>query len=163
MLTKSWTISARSDSRKPAAGQGCTSMCESRPNMAFNDVRRAALAFAREVERRAPQRSPPPGGARTAIPRIYSWTTTRTLGITPLRRRTPFGALRTPASRRRCIGTRSTTPTRMTSRSSPFPQRFAALGDLHADIDARVFDIAPFLEWADRDERDGEETPDEED
>ncbi len=43
------------------------------------------------------------------------------------------------------------------------PDRFAELGDLHAEIDDHVFDIAPLLEWADRDERDGAETPDEPD
>ena len=41
------------------------------------------------------------------------------------------------------------------------PARFAELGDLHADIDDHVFDIAPLLEWAERDEREGAETPDE--
>ena len=35
------------------------------------------------------------------------------------------------------------------------PERFAELGDLHADIDDHVFDIAPLLEWAERDERAG--------
>ena len=39
------------------------------------------------------------------------------------------------------------------------PDRFAELGDLHADIDDDVFDIGPLLEWADRDERDGAEPP----
>ena len=35
------------------------------------------------------------------------------------------------------------------------PERFAEIGDLHADIDDHVFDIAPLLEWADRDEAQG--------
>lgn len=35
------------------------------------------------------------------------------------------------------------------------PARFAELGDLHHDIDDHVFDIAPLLEWADRDEAEG--------
>ena len=39
------------------------------------------------------------------------------------------------------------------------PARFAELGDLHADIDDHPFDIAPLLEWADRDEREGKEPP----
>ena len=39
------------------------------------------------------------------------------------------------------------------------PARYAELGDLHADIDDAVFDLAPLLEWADRDEREGQETP----
>ncbi len=32
------------------------------------------------------------------------------------------------------------------------PPRYAELGDLHAGIDDAVFDIAPLLEWADRDD-----------
>ena len=39
------------------------------------------------------------------------------------------------------------------------PQRFAELGDLHADIDDHVFDLAPLLDWAERDERAGAEPP----
>ena len=35
------------------------------------------------------------------------------------------------------------------------PERFALLGDLHATIDDHVFDLAPLLAWAERDERDG--------
>jgi DNA primase len=31
------------------------------------------------------------------------------------------------------------------------PARYADLGDLMADIDDQVFDIAPLLEWAERD------------
>jgi DNA primase len=42
------------------------------------------------------------------------------------------------------------------------PARFAEIGDLHHDIDDHVFDIAPLLEWADRDEADGKAVPDEE-
>ena len=40
------------------------------------------------------------------------------------------------------------------------PARYAELGDLHAGIDDAVFDLAPLLEWAERDERAGAETPD---
>ena len=39
------------------------------------------------------------------------------------------------------------------------PQRYAELGDLHATIDRDVFDIDPLLECADRDEAAGAETP----
>lgn len=37
------------------------------------------------------------------------------------------------------------------------PKRFAEVGDLHASIDAEVFDLRPLLEWADRD---GQDIPD---
>jgi DNA primase len=43
------------------------------------------------------------------------------------------------------------------------PQRFTELGDLHAGIDEAVFDIAPLLEWAARDERAGEGLQDDDD
>ena len=43
------------------------------------------------------------------------------------------------------------------------PERYAALGDLHSGIDDAVFDIAPLLEWADRDEAEGAEAPPEPD
>ncbi len=39
------------------------------------------------------------------------------------------------------------------------PQRYADLGDLHAGIDDAVFDLAPLLEWAQRDEAEGRQTP----
>ena len=39
------------------------------------------------------------------------------------------------------------------------PQRFAEIGDLHAGIDDKPFDIAPLLEWAARDEDEGAEAP----
>jgi len=37
------------------------------------------------------------------------------------------------------------------------PDRYADLGDLHAGIDDAVFDIAPLLQWAERDEAEGAE------
>lgn len=39
------------------------------------------------------------------------------------------------------------------------PSRYAALGDLHAGIDDAVFDIRPLLDWAERDEQAGALTP----
>jgi DNA primase len=39
------------------------------------------------------------------------------------------------------------------------PARYAELGDLHAGIDDAVFDLAPLLEWAARDEREGAAAP----
>jgi DNA primase len=39
------------------------------------------------------------------------------------------------------------------------PARYAELGDLHAGIDDAVFDLAPLLQWAERDERDGAPVP----
>ena len=52
--TRCSTTSGLPAGRRPRAAPGCTSTCGSRPTTASPDVRRAALAFAREVERRAP-------------------------------------------------------------------------------------------------------------
>ena len=41
------------------------------------------------------------------------------------------------------------------------PGRFAQKGDLHEAIDEHVFDLAPLLEWAERDEAEGKEMPEE--
>ena len=49
--------------------------------------------------------------------------------------------------------------TRATSRSRPCRPASPPLGDLHAGIDEAVFDIAPLLEWAERDEAEGAEVP----
>jgi DNA primase len=38
--------------------------------------------------------------------------------------------------------------------------RFAELGDLHGGIDDAVFSLDELIEWADRDERDGKQLPD---
>ena len=62
---------------------------------------------------------------------------------------------RRPGLRPHPTGTRSTTPTRATSRSSPCPPGSPRMGDLHDAIDEHVFDLRPLLEWAERDEARG--------
>jgi hypothetical protein len=39
------------------------------------------------------------------------------------------------------------------------PVRYAAVGDLHADIEDHVYRLDELLEWADRDERDNKAVP----
>lgn len=39
------------------------------------------------------------------------------------------------------------------------PERFSSLGDLHSGIDDSVYSLETLLEWASRDERDGDSTP----
>ena len=129
-----------------------------RPEHGFKDVRRAALAFAREVERRTDDVTTTWWRKDRDPRRSCSWTTTRTPATTPSRRRTRCAA--TP--RRRCrprsrwdevddVEPRDCT-------IATVPARYAEIGDLHAGIDDAVFDLAPLLEWADRDERDGQPT-----
>src|SRR4051794_21945696 len=104
---------------KTSGGSGLHIYIRIPPEHGFHDVRRAALAFAREVERRIPRTPPRPGGARTGTRRSCSSTTTRTPATTPSPRRTPFAATRRAPCRRRCTGRRSTRCCRATSPSPP--------------------------------------------
>ena len=104
---------------------------------------------------RAPDRPltpPPPGGARIASPTRRSSTTTRT----PATTRSP-APTRSAASARATVSTpigwdelADVEPRELTI--ATVPERFAALGDLHAGIDEAAFSLEPLLEWADRDE-----------
>ena len=80
---------------------------------------------------------------------------------TPSRRRTRSAACPTPASPHpiRWDEVDDADPHDFTIFT--VPERFKRVGDLHEDIDDHVWDIAPLLEWADRDEAEGKETPEE--
>ena len=123
------------------------------PRWGFHDVRRAALAFAREVERRAPdlvttaywrhERS-------TAVFVDYNQNARdRTIRSAYSVRGVPEATVSTPISWDELA---DVDPNEFTI--DTVPARFAALGDLHAGIDEAVFSLEPLLEWAERDERD---------
>jgi DNA ligase D len=129
------------------------------PEHGFADVRRAALAFAREVERRAPHDVTTTWWKKDRDPAavFVDWnqnTRDHTIASAYSVRGLPDARVSTPV---RWDEVDDADPRDFTI--ATVPQRFAALGDLHADIDDRVFDITPLLEWAQRDERDGAETP----
>ena len=148
---------------KTSGGHGIHIYVRIEPEHGFGDVRRAALAFAREVERRAPDDATTTWWRKDRDPTRCSSTTTRTPATTRSPRPTRCGARSRARCRRRSPGTRSTTSSPRTSRSPRCPTRFAKLGDLHAGIDDAVFSLEPLLEWAERDERAGEEAPPEPD
>jgi DNA ligase D len=144
---------------KTSGGSGLHIYVRIPPDLGFDDVRRAALAFAREVERRAP------GDATTAW-----WRKDRdpaavfvdynqnardhTIAAAYSVRGNPDATVSTPI---RWDELDAVEPRELTI--ATVPRRFAELGDLHAGIDEAVFDITPLLEWAERDERDGAEAP----
>ena len=124
---------------KTSGGKGMHVYVRIEPSHGFTDVRRAALAFAREVERRAPDRRDDDVVAQG--PR--SDRVVRRLQPERPRPHDGGGLLgagraRRDACRRRSRGTRSTTSSRPTSRLRSVPARFAELGDLHAGIDETV-------------------------
>ena len=100
------------------------------PRWTFTEVRRAALALSRAVERRAPSWPLRNGGKRSGTACFSTTTRTRRTGrhARPIR----CARCRMLGSRRRLNGTRFRKAIRPISRSLRFPKRFAELGDPHA-------------------------------
>lgn len=141
---------------KTSGGKGIHIYVRIAPSHGFTDVRRAALAFAREVERRAPadvtttwwrkDRDP------TKVFVDYNQNARdHTIAAAYSVRGVPDGRVSTPI---RWDEIDDVEPGEFTI--ATVPERFASIGDLHAGIDAAVFDIAGLIEWAERDERAGE-------
>lgn len=140
---------------KTSGGSGIHIYVRIAPEHGFGDVRRAALAFAREVERRAPadvtttwwrkDRDPAKvfvdynQNARDhTIASAYSVRGVAEATVsTPIR----WDEIDDAETRDFTIHT--------------VPARFAELGDLHAGIDDVAFRLDALLEWATRDEHEG--------
>ncbi|WP_101524308.1 non-homologous end-joining DNA ligase [Nocardioides houyundeii] len=144
---------------KTSGGKGMHIYVRIAPEHGFADVRRAALAFAREVERRSPtdvttawwRKDRDPG----ALFVDYNQNARdHTIAAAYSVRGAPRALVSTPVS---WAEVDEVEPDDFTIRT--VPKRFAELGDLHADIDEQVFDLAPLLEWADRDEAAGAPPP----
>jgi DNA ligase D len=144
---------------KTTGGRGLHIYVRIPPRHGFADVRRAALAFAREVERRAPadvtttwwrkDRDP------TAVFVDYNQNARdHTIAAAYSVRGVPDARVSTPI---RWDEIDDAEPGDFTI--ATVPERFAALGDLHAGIDDAAFAIDGLLEWADRDERAGAADP----
>ncbi len=143
---------------KTSGGSGLHVYVRIRPEHGFGDVRRAALAFAREVERRTDEvtttwwrkdRDP-----RRVFVDYNQNARDHTIAAAYSVRGNPEGTVSTPITWEEVDDVQPRDWTIAT-----VPRRYAELGDLHAAIDDAVFDIRPLLEWAERDERAGHETP----
>jgi DNA ligase D len=144
---------------KTSGGDGLHVYVRIRPEHGFADVRRAALAFAREVERRAPDDVTTTWWRRDRDPAAVfvdfnQNARDHTIASAYSVRGVPEATVSTPI---RWDEVDDVEPRDLTV--ATVPARFAELGDLHAGIDDAVFDLAPLLEWADRDERNGAEAP----
>jgi DNA ligase D-like protein (predicted polymerase) len=144
---------------KTSGGKGLHIYVRIDPQWGFPEVRRAALAFAREVERRAPDDVTTAWWRANRDPAMlfvdYNQNARdHTIAAAYSVRGVPAATVSTPI---RWDEIDDVLPTDLTV--STVPARFAEMGDLHAGIDDAVFSLATLLEWADRDEGQGEPDP----
>jgi DNA ligase D len=144
---------------KTTGGKGMHVYVRIEPEHGFSDVRRAALAFAREVERRMPDDVTTTWWRKDRDPYAlfvdYNQNARdHTIACAYSVRGVPDARVSAPI---RWDEVDDVTPQDFTI--ATMPQRYAELGDLHDGIDDAVFSIQPLLEWADRDERDGADVP----
>ena len=144
---------------KTSGGHGLHVYVRIKPDHGFKDVRRAALAFAREVERRAPEDVTTTWWRKDRDPSTvfvdYNQNARdHTIASAYSVRGVPDGTVSTPFAWDELDGIEPRDWTLAT-----VPARFAELGDLMATIDDEAFRLDQLLEWAERDERDGAAPP----
>ncbi|MCW2490675.1 MAG: hypothetical protein JWN47_39 [Frankiales bacterium] len=136
---------------KTSGSRGVHIYLRIKPDFGFREVRRAALALAREIERRAPELVTTAWWKEERGQQIFidynQNARDRTIASAYSVRASPSGLVSAPV-------TWDELPEVQTSdfTIATMPGRFADLGDLHAGIDDAVWSIEPLLEWADRDE-----------
>ena len=123
------------------------------PRWTFTEVRRAALAFAREVERRMPEQVTTAWWKEQRGTKVFldynQNARDRTIASAYSVRAKPWAPVSAPVTWAELPDVESQDLTIAT-----MPARYAELGDLHAGIDAVAYSLEPLLERADRDERD---------
>ena len=140
---------------KTSGGHGLHVFVRIRPDHGFKDVRRAALAFAREVERRAPEDVTTTWWRKDRDPTKLFVDYNQNA-----RDHTIASAYSVRGNHQATVSTPISWDEVATVDPHKFtiftvPKRFAELGDLHAGIDDAVFALDQLLEWAERDEREG--------
>ena len=144
---------------KTSGGSGLHVYVRIDPRWEFAEVRRAALAFAREVERRVPEDVTTTWWRKDRDPAAvfvdYNQNARdHTIAAAYSVRGNATGTVSTPITWDEVADVEPRECTIAT-----VPERFAWLGDLHATIDDVAHDLTPLLEWADRDEAEGAEPP----
>jgi DNA ligase D len=136
---------------KTSGGHGLHIYVRIEPRWEFGVLRRAALAFAREVERRAPDDVTTTWWRKDRDPAKlfvdYNQNTRdHTIASAYSVRGVPEATVSTPIS---WDEVDAVDPKAFTI--ATVPARFAELGDLHAGIDDHAYSIQTLLDWADRD------------
>jgi DNA ligase D len=143
---------------KTSGGRGLHIYVRIAPEHGFGDVRRAALAFAREVERRSAEVTTTWWRKDRDPEKLFvdynQNARDHTIASAYSVRGNQRGTVSTPI---RWDEVDTVEPDDFTLQT--VPARFAELGDLHAGIDDAAFDLSPLLQWAERDFKAGLEGP----
>jgi DNA ligase D len=136
---------------KTSGGHGLHVYVRIEPRWGFGEVRRAALAFAREVERRAPGQVTTTWWRKDRDPTMlfvdYNQNARdHTIASAYSVRGVPEATVSTPITWDEVDDVEPRDCTIAT-----VPGRFARLGDLHRGIDDTAYSLDTLLEWADRD------------
>jgi len=136
---------------KTSGGNGLHIYVRIEPRWGFADVRRAALAFAREVERRAPDLVTTTWWRKDRDPAKlfvdYNQNARdHTIASAYSVRGVPEATVSTPIT---WAEVDEVDPRQFTI--ATVPARFAELGDLHRDIDEDAYSLEDLLDWAERD------------
>ncbi|RAY11664.1 ATP-dependent DNA ligase [Actinomadura craniellae] len=138
---------------KTSGGRGVHVFVRIEPRWGFTEVRRAALAFGREVERRMPDLVTTEWWKENRGEKIFidfnQNARDRTIASAYSVRPRPHAPVSAPVTWDELS---EVVPGDFTI--ATMPARFAELGDLHAAIDDRAFSLDGLLELAERDERD---------
>jgi DNA ligase D len=135
---------------KTSGGDGIHVYVRIEPRYGFADVRRAALAFAQEVERRLPDDVTTEWWRKDRDPsKVFidygQNARDRTIASAYSVRGVPEATVSTPFAWDELAEIDPSDFTVLT-----VPARFAELGDLHAGIDEAVWSIEPLLAWAEQ-------------
>jgi DNA ligase D-like protein (predicted polymerase) len=139
---------------KTSGNRGIHVACRIEPNWGFREVRRCALAFAREVERRAPKLVTTAWWKEQRGERVFidynQNARDRTIASAYSVRARPDATVSAPFrwDELEDLETEDFTMATM-------PERFAELGDVQAGIDDTVCDLRKLLEWVEREEAEG--------
>jgi DNA ligase D-like protein (predicted polymerase) len=140
---------------KTSGNRGIHVACRIEPSWEFTQVRRCALAFAREVERRAPKKVTTAWWKEERGRRVFidynQNARDRTIASAYSVRARPDATVSAPV-------TWDELPEIETEDFDlrTMPKRFAKLGDVQAGIDDAVCDLRKLFEWVERDEKEGE-------
>jgi DNA ligase D len=138
---------------KTSGGRGIHIYVRLQTRWTFTEIRRAVLAFSREIERRIPDEVTTKWWKEERGVKVFldynQNARDRTIAAAYSVRANPRATVSTPVTWAELA---EVEPNDFTIAS--VPQRFAQLGDLHATIDDIAHDLTPLIEMADRDERD---------